>query len=123
MSTDICEVVITADDAEWLAAFTRSLVEDRLVACGHNIAAIRSIYRWEGAVHDDAEARVGLHTRVGLVPAIVDRTNREHPYEIPCVLAVPIIGGNPTYIQWVLDQTQPPGEASTGSGREIPASQ
>ena len=61
MSTDICEVVITADDAEWLAAFTRSLVEDRLVACGHNIAAIRSIYRWR-AQCIVAEAWVGLHT-------------------------------------------------------------
>ena len=107
MSTEICEVIITADSAEWLANFTRALVEDRLVACGHNIAAIRSIYRWEGAVHDDPEARVGLHTRVDLVPAIVERTNRDHPYDVPCVLAVPIVGGNPAYIQWVLDQTQP----------------
>jgi periplasmic divalent cation tolerance protein len=106
MSTDICEVIITAESAEWLAAFTRSLVEDRLAACGHNITPIRSIYRWEGAVHDDVEARVGLHTRVDLVPAIVERTNRDHPYDIPCVLAVPVMDGNPAYIQWVLDQTR-----------------
>lgn len=44
------EVVITADSAEWLADFTRSLVEDRLVACGHNITPIRAIYRWEGKI-------------------------------------------------------------------------
>jgi periplasmic divalent cation tolerance protein len=107
VSTDICEVIITADSTEWLAGFTRSLVEDRLAACGHNFAAIRSIYRWEGAVYDEPEARVGLHTRLELVPAIVDRTNREHPYEVPCVLAVPVVDGNPAYIQWVLDQTRP----------------
>jgi periplasmic divalent cation tolerance protein len=106
MSTDICEVIITADSAEWLADFTRALVEDRLVACGHNIAAIRSIYRWDGEVHDDAEARVALHTRVELVSAIVERTNRDHPYDVPCVLALSVVGGNPAYIQWVLDQTQ-----------------
>jgi periplasmic divalent cation tolerance protein len=107
VSTDICEVIITADNAEWLAEFTRALVEDRLAACGHNIAAIRSIYRWEGKVHDDAEARVALHTRVELVPAIVERTNRDHSYDVPCVLAVPVVGGNPAYIRWVLDQTLP----------------
>jgi hypothetical protein len=49
--------MITADNADWLADFTRRLVEDRLAACGHNIARIRSIYRWEGAVQDEAEAR------------------------------------------------------------------
>jgi periplasmic divalent cation tolerance protein len=78
-TVNICEVVITADDAEWLAGFTRRLVEDRLVACGHLIAAIRSIYRWEGAVHDEPEARVALHTRASLVPRIVERADAEHP--------------------------------------------
>lgn len=116
MTIEVCEVIITADSAEWLADFTRALVEDRLAACGHNIAAIRSIYRWEGAVHDDAEARVALHTRVELVPAIVERTNRDHPYDVPCVLAVPIVGGNPTYIQWVIDQTESaPSSTSVGA--------
>jgi hypothetical protein len=42
------EVVITAEDPEWLANFTRNLVDDHVVACGQNIAQIRAIYRWEG---------------------------------------------------------------------------
>lgn len=46
MSEDYCEVIITAATAEWLADFTRSLVEARLAAGGQNIEAIRSIYRW-----------------------------------------------------------------------------
>jgi periplasmic divalent cation tolerance protein len=71
MTDDICEVVITGPDAEWLIRFTRQLVEDRLAACGQNISAIRSIYRWDGKVQDDSEARVALHTRRGLVPAIL----------------------------------------------------
>ncbi len=60
MTAEFCEVVITAPNADWLATFTRSLVDDRLVACGHNLAAIRSIYRWQGAVHDEREARVAF---------------------------------------------------------------
>lgn len=105
MTTEICEVIITAPDADWLAAFTRRLVDDQLAACGHNIAAIRSIYRWQGATHDEQEARVALHTRTDLVPAIVDRANAEHPYEVPCVIATPVVAGNPAYVQWVLDET------------------
>jgi periplasmic divalent cation tolerance protein len=99
------EVVITADSADWLADFTRSLVEDRLVACGHNITPIRAIYRWEGEIYDEPQARVGLHTRASLVPEIVARADRHHADDVPCVITLPITSGNPLYLQWVLDET------------------
>ncbi|MBW6432191.1 divalent-cation tolerance protein CutA [Actinoplanes hulinensis] len=107
MTTEVCEVIITAPNADWLANFTRKLIDERLSACGHNIAAIRSIYRWRGDVHDEEEARVALHTRLDLVPAIIERANQEHPYETPCVIALPIAAGSPAYIQWILDETSP----------------
>jgi periplasmic divalent cation tolerance protein len=68
VSNECVEVVITAEDADWLASWTRQLVDDRLVACGHHISGIRAIYRWDGKVHDDPQARVALHTRAELVP-------------------------------------------------------
>ena len=105
-------MIITAADADWLAEFTRRLVEDRLAACGQNIAAIRSIYRWDGAVQDDPEARVALHTRMALVDEIVKRANAEHPYDVPCVIALPIDQGNPAYLQWVEQETRQPDEQS-----------
>jgi len=106
MGDDICEVVITAPDADWLANFTHELVADRLCVAGHNIAEIRSIYRWRGVIEDRPEARVALHTRAELVPAIVSRTVERHPYEVPCVVATPIVAANPTYRRWVLDETR-----------------
>jgi periplasmic divalent cation tolerance protein len=106
VSEDFCEVVITAESGDWLADFTRRLVEDRLAACGHNIATIRSIYRWEGAVQDEPEARVALHTRASLVPAIIERTNADHQYDVPCVIALPIVEGNPAYLEWVKESTR-----------------
>jgi periplasmic divalent cation tolerance protein len=105
---DCCEVVVTAADAGWLAEFTRGLVADRLAACGHVIPAIRSIYRWEGAVQDEGEARVGLHTRLSLVPEITARADAEHPYDVPCVIALPIRTGNPAYLDWVVTSTREP---------------
>lgn len=105
-ASDFCEVVVTADDAEWLAGFTRTLVEERLAACGHLIPAIRSVYRWDGAVQDGAEARVCLHTRRSLVPAVVDRTAELHPYDVPCVLAVPLVGGSAAYLEWLAAETR-----------------
>jgi periplasmic divalent cation tolerance protein len=103
---DLCEVIITAPDGEWLAEFTRHLVEERLAACGHTITAIRSIYRWSGALHDEAEARVALHTKRALVDRIVAEAAERHPAEVPCVIATPLVGGNPAYLQWVRDETR-----------------
>jgi periplasmic divalent cation tolerance protein len=108
MSDEICEVIITAPDAEWLAAFTRRLVDDRLAASGHVITEVRSLYRWQGEIYDKLEGQVALHTRAGLVEAIIERTSAEHPYIVPCVVATPITAGNPAYLRWVLDETQAP---------------
>jgi len=105
---ECCEVVVTATDADWLAGFTSTLVEERLAACGHLLGAIRSIYRWEGAVHDEREGRVALHTRRSLVDAVVARTAELHPYEVPCVIAMPLVGGSPDYLRWVHEQTRDP---------------
>jgi periplasmic divalent cation tolerance protein len=102
----VCEVIVTAPSAEWLADFTRELVERRLAACGHNIAAIRSIYRWAGAIEDEGEARVALHTRQSLVPEIVALADERHPYDVPCVIALPIVAGNPRYIDWIIAETR-----------------
>ena len=103
--SEFCEVVVTAADADWLADFTRTLVDERLAACGHVMPAIRSVYRWQGEVHDEGEARVALHTRSALVPEIVARTGELHPYDVPCVLAVPLAGGSPDYLRWITQET------------------
>jgi periplasmic divalent cation tolerance protein len=108
MTEPICEVIITADDEDWLIMFTRSLIEDGLAACGQQSAPIRSIYRWDGSIRDDREVRVALHTRASLLPAIIDRVRREHSYEVPCVLAIPVETGNPDYISWVIEETSEP---------------
>ncbi|WP_104526127.1 divalent-cation tolerance protein CutA [Blastococcus atacamensis] len=108
MDEEYCEVVVTAADADWLAGFTRTLVEERLAACGHHLSPIRSVYRWNGAVHDEPEARVALHTRRSLVPEIVSRTADLHPYDVPCVIALPLVGGNPDYLRWIGAETREP---------------
>ncbi|GAA5000765.1 divalent cation tolerance protein CutA [Actinopolymorpha pittospori] len=55
---------------------------------------IRSIYRWASQAHDQSETRIALHTRADLVPAITERARQAHPYEVPCVIAVPIANEN-----------------------------
>ena len=121
MVEDVCEIVVTGSDSGWLSGYTRTLVEERLVACGHQLAAIRSVYRWEGVVHDEAEARVALHTRRSLVSEVVARTSELHPYDVPCVIALPLVGGNPDYLRWVVRETREPrsGTPVAGEGGDV----
>jgi len=103
--TELCEVVITAPDPDWLLTLTRQLVNDGLCASVHNFSPVRSIYKWHGKVEERTEGRASLHTRRDLIPAIVERVRAVHPYEVPGISARPIIDGNPEYLQWILDQT------------------
>jgi periplasmic divalent cation tolerance protein len=101
----IVDVSITASDPDWLAEFVRRLVRDKLAACGNIIPGVRSIYTWDGAVHDDAETLVVLHTRKARVQDIIERANQEHADETPQVIATEAVDVHPGYRQWVIDST------------------
>lgn len=102
---ELCEVVITAPDPEWLLDFTRALVSERLASNVHNFAPVQSTYRWSGEVHDRTEGRAALHTRRSLIPAIVERARVAHPYDLPSISARPIHDGSPAYLAWIREQT------------------
>lgn len=106
MSNALCELVITAPDADWLVTFTRRLIEDHLAASAQTFAPVRSVYEWRGELVDRIEARATVRTRTSLVPRIVARLNDVHPYEVPGVIALPIIDSSPAYTAWLLAQTE-----------------
>jgi len=109
--SELCEVVITAPDPDWLYAFARSLVEDGLAASAHNFTPVQSIYTWQAQVHERTEGRVSLHTSRDRIADIVARAKREHPYQVPGVSARPIIDGNPDYLAWIAKTTGAPSTA------------
>jgi len=103
--TDALVVLVTAPDAERAAAIARALVEERLAACGNVLPAIRSIYRWEGKLQDDAEALLVLKTTRARFPALRDRVLALHPYEVPEVIALPVEAGSAAYLGWIAGET------------------
>jgi periplasmic divalent cation tolerance protein len=102
---DPCEVVVTAPDEDWLKDVCRQLVDARLASSAHVIFPITSIYRWDGAVHETTEGRAFLRTRLELVDALVTFVVERHPYDVPNVTAIPIVGGNPQYLAWIQRET------------------
>jgi len=99
--------LITAPDLETAAGIARALVEERLVACVNLVPGIRSIYRWEGAVEEDAEVLLVVKTRADRAGALVDRVAELHPYDLPEVVMLPAVGGSPAYLDWVRGEAAP----------------
>jgi periplasmic divalent cation tolerance protein len=113
---EICEIIITAPNAEWLAAFCRNLIEDHLAAAVHIIEDIRTLYRWQGEINDTHEARAHIRTRRAYSDAIFERVLSMHPYDVPSVVVLDITTLNPAYQHWVVTQTED-SERSASSGR------
>lgn len=97
--TDAVEVVITGPP-DFIDRYCRQLVDDRLIACAQ-VVTIQSTYRWQGEVETDPEARAAMHTIRSNVHAITERTRDEHPYDVPCILILPVQDGNPDYLEWI----------------------
>lgn len=98
-------VYITVPHDAEATAIARTLVDERLAAGVNLIPAVRSVYRWKGAVREANEIAVVAKTRADLVPLLTDRIKALHSYECPCIIATPITGGNPDYLSWIEGQT------------------
>lgn len=102
---DLCEVVITAPDPEWLLGITRQMVTAGLAASVHNFTPVRSIYRWQGEIHEREEGRASLHTQKSRVADIIAWVKSQHPYDVPGISTRPIEDGNPDYLNWIRGET------------------
>jgi periplasmic divalent cation tolerance protein len=100
-------VLMTAPDLDTAARLGRALVEERLAACVNLLPGLRSIYRWEGALHDDAEVLLLVKTRSDRLEALSARVSELHPYALPEVLALPASGGSAAYLDWVRTESLP----------------
>ena len=100
-------VYVTASSRDEALAIARSLVTDRLAACANVLPAITSVYWWDGEVQADDEVAMILKTRDDLVEALTARVKALHSYDCPCVVAVPLAGGNSDFLNWIAGETVP----------------
>jgi periplasmic divalent cation tolerance protein len=107
---DIAAFVVfsTFPDADTAARIARVLVEDQLAACVNVVPAIRSIYRWEGKVCDEAETLAIIKTTAERYAALRARLTELHPYQVPEVIALALADGHPPYLAWLADQVARP---------------
>ena len=101
----IMTLYMTAADDDEAARIVSTLLEERLIACGNILPGVRSLYRWEGKIEDDAEVAVIMKTRAELADAAIARIVALHSYDTPCVTAWSVAAGNADYLGWVKGET------------------
>ncbi len=92
---------VTCPERAGALAIARALVEEGLAAAGNVLGGARSVYRWQGAVHEADEAVLVVKTRAALADRVVARVRELHPYACPAVAVLPVAGGDPDYLAWI----------------------
>jgi periplasmic divalent cation tolerance protein len=107
MSEEFCVAFVTVGKPEEAEKIASILVEERLAACCNLLPAVRSIYRWKGEICRDEETLIILKTQISIFEKMRARVQQLHSYEVPEIIAVPIIAGHAPYLNWVRDETRP----------------
>ena len=89
-----------------VAAFARSLVEERLAACVNLLPPMESVYRWEGRVERETERQLIIKTTRDRTMSLWERVRELHPYEVPEFVVVAIGDGNDAYLRWIGESTR-----------------
>jgi periplasmic divalent cation tolerance protein len=98
-------VLVTCPSQQVGETLGNVLVRERLAACVNVVPGLISIYRWEGKLCRDAEVLLLIKTRRMRLPAVIRRVKALHPYSVPEVIALPLVGGSASYLSWVLTAT------------------
>jgi len=101
----ILVVLVTCPSQKIGESLGLALVKGRLAACVNVIPAVTSIYHWEGKVCREAETLLIIKTSRVRLSALIRRVKALHPYSVPEVIAIPLVGGSPSYLSWVHDST------------------
>jgi len=103
--TDYIIVFVTAASEEEGARIGQAIVGEKLAACVNIIRSIRSIYRWQGRIEDGQEILLIIKTKKNLFENLKKRVKELHSYSVPEIIALPLVGGDEQYLNWLGEET------------------
>ncbi len=99
--TDAIQILTTTPDKDLAVRIARDLVEAGLAACVQISGPIESIYRWQGKIESATEWQCSIKTTRDRYLALEQAIRRIHIYDVPEILAFPVVEGNLDYLQWL----------------------
>jgi periplasmic divalent cation tolerance protein len=105
MSPQVLLVLCTCPNPETAERIADTLVAERLAACVNRIPGLTSVYLWQGKVERDSETLLLIKTSDARFDVLSARLRELHPYDLPEIVATPVVRGLPEYLQWVCSCT------------------
>ena len=102
---EVIQVVTTVARREEADRIARELIDQRLAACVQVLGPITSTYRWQGKIETSEEWQCWAKSRRDMYDRIEAAIRGLHPYEVPEILAIPVIAGNVAYLAWLEEET------------------
>ncbi|MFW6118103.1 MAG: divalent-cation tolerance protein CutA [Chloroflexota bacterium] len=99
--TDRIIILITAGSEEEAHEIAESLVKGKKAACVNIVQRVDSLFWWEGKLESTRESMLLVKSKATLFPEIVELVKRTHSYEVPEIIALPIIAGSEDYLKWL----------------------
>ena len=94
-------VMTTVNEIEVAETLAKQMIESELVACVNVVPATRSFYKYDGRFHDEQECLLLMKTRSEKYADLENALNKVHPYDVPEILALPILKGSTSYLAWL----------------------
>ena len=99
-------VMANVPDIAAATSLAHILVEQRLAACVNILPAVKSVYQWQGKVAQAEEVSLIIKTTHARYPELEATIKKNHVYDVPEIIALPITGGLPAYLQWLITETK-----------------
>ena len=101
MPADAMLVFCSVPDTTIADALARRLVDGRFAACVSISAEVRSVYRWAGQIETSPEVVLAIKTTSAAYARLEKELVEQHPYEVPEIVAVPVVAGLEDYVKWI----------------------
>jgi periplasmic divalent cation tolerance protein len=103
---EFCLVLVTVPNETAAKAIAHHILTAKLAAC-INFYGVESCYRWEGEINHDREVQLVIKTQSHLFTDLAAKLTAIHPYDIPEIIAIPIVAGATPYLNWIRQSTSP----------------
>ena len=100
-------IYMTAGSTDEARKIAKALVASKLAACVNILDNMNSFYLWEGAIQDDREVVMIAKTTEDRVPQLIEKVKSLHSYDCPCIVSIPVSGGNPAFLEWIAEEVSP----------------
>jgi len=110
---DIVTIYTLADSEDVAVHLATTLVREKLIACANIMPQVESVFMWDDHIDWKDEVVIIAKTKLELFPKVKEKVCELHHYHTPCVISLPLSDGNPSFLNWVSENTLPPNEETS----------